>query len=216
MREEPGRTDLGEVTNIIGIVTGIAGTIALWSTNRDLALGSSVVILTLAFLLAYRRKTRYFRELKRGIKVILEFLHQKKYTPDIMVAFTRTSAVLAGMLSVNLSVEQLLVISRKTKFNEDGLVEHREFEIGSEISLNKEEFSGKKVLIVFIAVETGTTLKDGLEFLRKQGLSEKMEVVALYITPGARTAFPDVFAVYETSRDITKGLPWIFGEYKRV
>ena len=206
---------LGIIANIVGIVMGLFGVVPLYQAHPALAgaalaaLGSWIAIVFAAHW------NRTLRAIKRGVAEIEEHLKKKGFHPDIIVAFTRTSAVVAGMLAVRMKLPELLVVNRHPISNDQ--TKSRTFRVGDGISLDAAKFRGRKVLVVSYLIETGSSLECGIEFLRSQEIpTEDIKIVSLYATPGAHHRFPNIYAVHETSKEVLQNLPWIDGVYDRL
>lgn len=150
--------------------------------------------------------------ISEGLIAIDNKLREDNFHPDMIIAFSRSSAVLAGMLANHLKVVELMVIPRKRNSNpKPG------FEVGYCLALDANQLANKKILVVFYAIESGMTLENGLDFLRNQGLDDNWRVVSLYISPVAKRRYRDVFAVHvTTTADVMIETPWTVGEYHRV
>ena len=160
-------------------------------------------------------KYKYFRKLIKGLEVIEEKLRRDNFNPNLIIAFTRTSGIFAGMLATKMKIEELLVINRRVKHEHEG-DKIRDFDVGYSISLNQNELESKKILVVSYTMETGSSLKRGMDYLKNQGIKSDIKIATLYISTGAKTRFHEVFYVFETAEDTFSKLPWIKGEYPRI
>jgi hypoxanthine phosphoribosyltransferase len=203
--------------NIVGIVAGVVGLIPLYSFNPFLCMATFVVIVAWSSYILFGYKIRNLSTIKKGIISIEEKLKEDKYHPDILIAFTRSSAILAGMLAIRMKIEELLVINRRIVREKSKSPDFlQNYDVGYSISLNADELSKKRILIVYYVIETGIALMSGVDYLRSQGLGDNLKVVSLYASPDAQKRFPDVFAVHVTSSNVLDDVPWAFGEYHRL
>ncbi|MCI5207493.1 MAG: hypothetical protein D3910_01575 [Candidatus Electrothrix sp. ATG2] len=164
--------------------------------------------------LTYRVRNRTINRIKKGVAQVEKHLRDEKFLPEVVVAFSRTSAVFAGILSVRMDVPEVIAINRRSFTNDNTGV--RIYQVGCGISLDPDAFASQHLLIVDYFVETGATLQAGIEYLLSQGIpKDRMKIAALYCTPAARKKFPEIFIVHETSEEVLEELPWIDGAYSR-
>lgn len=204
-----------DAAHAIGIVGGLASTIGLYQIHPWIAYSAMCLLAAWVTALVYRARSRTIDEIKKGVWAIERHLKEAGFRPDIVIAFSRTSAVFAGILSVRMGVDALLVIHRVPEVNTDDGT--RTFHVGFGVSLDPGKFAGRNLLVVAYFLETGTSLQTGLEYLTSQGIArDRMKVTALYCTPAGRKRFPGVFVVHQTSEEVLDGLPWLDGPYGRV
>lgn len=204
-----------DAAHVIGIVGGLASTIALYQIHPWIAYSAICLLAAWVTALVYRARSRTIDGIKRGVSAVERHLKEAKFQPDIVIAFSRTSAVFAGILAVRMEVTALLVIHHLPTIKTD--TGTRTFQVGSGVSLDPTAFAGHDLLVVAYVLETGTSLQTGIEYLISQGVArDRMKIAALYCTPAARKKFPEVFVVHETSEDVLDDLPWLDAPYKRV
>lgn len=127
------------ITGLVSTVAGIIGILALWGTNPYLAGASLLLFLAGLLWLLYHRHHRSFREVRRGLSIICRELRRKNYQPNLIIAFNRTGTVVAGMLAVNLAVQEVIGVSRRRKrTNNSQFTKKLEFDVGSLMKLDAE------------------------------------------------------------------------------
>lgn len=204
-----------DTANAIGVVGGLASTIALYQLEPWLAYVALCLLASWVTSLVYLVRGRTINRIKRGVSEVERHLKDAMFQPDIVVAFTRTSAVFAGILSVRMGIPEILVINRPPSTDPETGV--RTFQVGRGVSLDAEVFTGRNLLIVGYITETGSSLQTGIEYLLAQGIPKgRMRIATLYCTHAARKKLPSIFVVHETSEEVLEELPWIDGPYNRV
>ena len=208
------------IASYIGIITGIIGTITLFQSHPFLA---GIAIILIISGISWLLFVKYFYShllIKRGIKQLLQKLKDQNFVPDVLVAFSRSGATVAGMISVNLGIQELLVISRK-------LIDSKKVKQNSTdrflftpyTKLNPEELNKRKLLVVFMVIDTADTLKAGLDFLKDHEINvENVQVATICISPGARRRWNNVIFSYETTKieSFLDHLPWIIEGYHHI
>jgi hypoxanthine phosphoribosyltransferase len=157
-------------------------------------------------------------DIRDGLHKLRSELLRKKFVPDIIISFTRSASILAGMLATDhkLAVRHLLTIPRSVDYRDRA---PQRYIFGEVIeSLNPAYFIGKKMLIVFFHIDTGEGLRTGLEFLERQGVDlEKVhiQVCTLFVTPRAIQRQRNIiFAIEDAAaRERLKQMFWVLGEY---
>ncbi len=204
-----------EVLQAITVVGGLASTVALYQWQPWLAFAAFLVLTAWVATVRYQNRNRAMRIINDGASELKSRLQDESFHPDVIVAFTRTSAVFAGILAVRLKVAELLAIPRQSF--KDPTTWARVLAPGDGIALDGSTYDGRKVLVVSYIVETGGSLENGLKFLLEKGVPrEAIQMVSLYCTPAAKTRFPDLIVVHETSEDVLAQLPWVDGTYPRL
>ena len=160
-------------------------------------------------------------EIRKGLETIGKRLLQQAFRPDIIVAFNRSGVAIAGMLAPNLQVDEIVSISRVPKeAGSRATVSKRTYAVGELIRLIPEKWRGKKILIVFMLMDTGNTIEDSLRHMTKEGVAyneEVLQVATMYITSGAKNRWPNAIYAHEAmDRSILKRLPWIADDYDFV
>jgi hypoxanthine phosphoribosyltransferase len=157
-------------------------------------------------------------DIRDGLLKLRYELSREKFIPDVIVSFTRSASILAGMLATDhkLAVRHLLAIPRSV---DDRDRAPRRYVFGEVIErLNPKYFLGKKVLIVFFHVDTGEGLNTGLEYLEQQGVAlvkDNIRVCTLFATPRGIQRHPHLIYAYEDSsaRERLNQMFWVIGSY---
>lgn len=151
-------------------------------------------------------------ELRQGMLIIAKKLWQKNFRPDVIVSFNRSGTALAGMFAVNMKIDEILTISRhRDKSDNPSATAKRKYVVGELLNLTATKLRNKKILAVMMLMETGDTIEDGLQFLRREGITQDIAIAAMYITSGARNRWPNVVFAYETNepKSVLEKLPWV-------
>jgi hypoxanthine phosphoribosyltransferase len=204
----------------ISVVSGLIGTVALFKSHPFLA-GISLLFVFSGII--YLIFVKYFYShllIKKGIKKILQKVKELNLAPDLIVSVSRSGATAAGMIAVNLGVQELLILSRKlTNSSNNKPVCGDKFLFTPYTKLNSNELNSKNILLVFMVIDTAETLRTGLEFLKAQGMDTKrIHIATICISPGSLKRWPNIISAYETSniKNFLDNLPWIIDEYHHV
>ena len=151
-------------------------------------------------------------ELRQGMLIIANKLWQKNFRPDVLVSFNRSGTALAGMFAVNMKIDEILTISRhRDRSDNPSTTAKRKYVVGELLNLTATKLRNKKILIVMMLIETGDTIEDGLLYLKRDGITQNIEIAAMYITSGARNRWPNIVFAYETNepKGVLEKLPWV-------
>jgi hypoxanthine phosphoribosyltransferase len=156
--------------------------------------------------------------IRQGLYIIENKLKEKAFKPDILVSFNRNGTVAAGMLAPNLKVDEIVAISRVPNNSTNRTsTSKKTYSTGNFIRLLSSKWQNKNILIIFMLIDTGETLSDGLTFLKNEGIqidNPCIQVATVFITPGAINRWPNtIFAFDKANRDILEKLPWIYQDY---
>jgi hypoxanthine phosphoribosyltransferase len=151
-------------------------------------------------------------ELCEGMRIIARKLWQKDFRPDVLVSFNRSGTALAGMFAVNMRIDEILTVSRhRDQSNSQLAAAKRQYVVGELLNINAPRLLNRKILAVMMLMETGDTIEEGLRFLEREGITQNVEIAAMYITPGAKNRWPNVIFAYETNepKGVLEKLPWV-------
>jgi len=203
----------------VAIVSGLA---AIWLIKNEHPILATVCVVAILVPIAIylsARSWRNFRQIRRGLNVISTALRDQKFSPDVIVTFSRSAAAVAGMLAVNLGVEEIVSITRqRSEVTKGEKVRTFNYKVGSLIELNADQLNRKKILILSMVIDSSNTLNLGLDYLKTQGITADFRVATIYISPVARARWPDTIFASEVSntRQICDELPWITSHYHYV
>lgn len=159
------------------------------------------VLFSIVWFFGRRYYSGYDQSLS-GVRERLSILHDalRSYRPELIIAFNRSGAVVAGMLAVNLrdinneedKGPPVIVLNRCLKYSPQRIAEF--FEVGSIVKqLEIDEIRCKKVLLTFMLIDGGHTLDAGFAYLERQGIKPrdqmkegKLRIATLYINPTTR------------------------------
>jgi hypoxanthine phosphoribosyltransferase len=209
---------IGIIAGVFGIVTCIVAIFLMFEKQPVLALISGILILILVCLVFIYPKIKSYRYIKNGMHKILSELKSQNIRPNVLVAFNRTGAAFAGMIGVNIGVQEIVTICKIR--SEEKLASPRgkyKYSLSSIIELNDQRLKEKiNILIIFYVIDTARSLEQGLKYLSERGIElENVRIATMFITPGARHRFPNVIYFKESSdsRDALHNLPWVIGDY---
>jgi hypoxanthine phosphoribosyltransferase len=206
-------------SSILGVVSGIAGIISLIHTNPVLAyISFSVLLFATAALLL--RKILFAQIIIRNcIKTILRKLNRQNYNPDVIIAFSRSGAIAAGAIAINLSIQKVIVIPRILNEEISDMNHERRFYFDNSVLLQSDSFNDKKILVVAFSMFTSETVKAGIEYLDSNNINPSdLKVATISVSDGAIRAFPDVIYSKRTNRpeNYLNYIPWLLDKYPLV
>jgi len=197
------------IATVLGVIVCVATIVAGWQTNRSLTVGCIFALALSIIWIAWSDRLRGYGDLRHGLKILSEKFNHEGYRPDIILAFNRTGSIFASMIATNMAVDRVVTIDR---FRERSTPRPEGFTVGAFASLNAKAFRNKKILIVFMVIDTLKSLGEAREFLKSQGIDMEPRVAALYINPGAVNRRPKhgIFFAFEDAkgRDKLSRLPW--------
>lgn len=199
---------------VITIVGGIISILTAWNEHPTISLvcGGAVFVAGITMLLT--RTRRSYRELRNGLRILMKQFRSQNFTPDIIIAFSRSGVTLAGMLSVNLGVEEIIAVTRQK--GSDPATKRPVYDVGSKVNVAGPDLEKRKILVLFLVIDSAETLKSGLNYLEKRGINvNSVKIATFYISTGARNRWPDIVFAYESddARRVLSQLPWIVDEY---
>ncbi|MBC8470060.1 MAG: hypothetical protein H8D56_11365 [Planctomycetes bacterium] len=201
-----------QIIIILTIICGIIAIVTFCLTYQGLIILPFFLFLIGIIILVLLNRLLSMRKIRMGLKKI----HDEYGQQDLIISFNRSGSIAAGMLSGHYKDVQVLVIDKVKRIKTDYDVETKTYDVGSLVTIHTDKLENRKILILFFVVETGSTLKKGLEYLGKLKIKGKINVATLFISKQAKKNLENVFSVYETSciDSILKKFPWLFDVYQ--
>jgi hypoxanthine phosphoribosyltransferase len=146
------------------------------------------------------------------MNIIATKLWKKNFRPDVIITFNRSGTTLAGMFAVNMKIDEIISITRHQKKSAMNTSTLREaYVVGEHLKLNPITLKDKRILVLMMLIETGTTHEDGIRFLRNQKITQEIEIASMYVTQGALNRWPHIIYAFETAdpKGVLRNLPWV-------
>lgn len=204
------------LTSIVTLTSGVSGIIALKDTYPSLVIISFAILFLSMLILVFYRFLFGQLILKNGFKRVSRKLNQLGFKPDIIVSFSRSGAISAGTMALNLNVQSCYVFSRVLKNSDSKKKEENRFEFEGIFKIDEGQFINKKVLVMSFSMFTCETVKAGLSHLEKMDVkTDDIKVASLCVNSSALRIFPDVVFGYVSNKPdrYLKMIPWILEDY---
>ena len=153
-------------------------------------------------------------EIIGGIEILIKELNNASFKPDIIMAFTRASQVVAGMLAVNFENVEVIGIPKKT-VDVENIIKHKMTVYGCGIEMKSNYFENKKILIMYMAINRGRSLEKVMNYIWMSDIKGEIKVATIYISSASRSVFNEALFAYETNDIIQKfnNFPWAINKY---
>ena len=197
-----------KMVSVLAIVSACVTLVTVWRGHPKIAAAACVCVVLCALWFLVANRILPFAKLKRCLRELDR--HLEPLRPDLLIAFDRTSGVLAGMLAERKKIAEILVLNRKVT-QEGNII------VGEGISITGEKLRNRRIVIIKYHLDIDSlSLEEGLRMLEGAGLKWE-RVICLYGTPGVirrlekrpdRNRF-EVLHIHEDLQRSHNELPWL-------